>query len=255
MPASGSVCARVVARRIATAVHDVRAGRHGPGDDALVLGASPDSALARDPQFTTTVALTFRVVVMAVDSPHLGTGLRRAEEQLEEDVHHLLTIGEGVVLSPEHVGDVVVESGRSLPEVREVPIFEVDAILLCRPASAVDVHGCELVPDPSAPRVELGPDDVTLVETHFDVMVAGAERPQLFDRASLLLRRERVPTPPLRMVLGEPTFRCHAPSVVALTYPRWDATLDLVKQWVEAVGEILRTEVGLDCDHSASDVD
>src|SRR5207244_10212752 len=145
--------------------------------------------------------------------------------------------------------------GRPLPEVREVPIFEVDAILLCRPAGAVDVHGCELVPDPSAPGVELGPDDVTLVETHFDVMVAGAERPQLFDRASLLLRRERVPTPPLRMVLGEPTFRCHAPSVVALTYPGWDATLDLVKQWVEAVGEILRTEVGLDCDHSASDVD
>src|SRR6266516_4705957 len=117
------------------------------------------------------------------------------------------------------------------------------------------MRGCELVPDPSAPGVELGPDDVALVETQFDVVIAGAERPELLDGASLLLRREGIPTPPLRMVFGEPTLCRRRPGVVALTDPRWDTTLDLVKQWVEAFGEMLRTEVGFHGDDPAPDVD
>ena len=55
-------------------------------------------------------------------------GSHRREQQLEQDIHHLLAVGEGIVLGPEHVDHVVVETGFALCEVGEVAIFEVHTV-------------------------------------------------------------------------------------------------------------------------------
>ena len=89
--------------------------------------------------------------------------------------------------------------------------------------------------------------------------VVASTKLQLIQRVAGDDRRQRlVPNPEPDLSEQAVTVNYHTQDCgcgADLTYPGWDATLDLVKQWVEAVGEILRTEVRLDCDHSASDVD
>src|SRR4051794_26830773 len=103
--------------------------------------------------------------------------------------------------------------------------------------------------------MQLRPDDLALIEANLDVVVAGSERPELLDGTLLLLGREGLSTPALRMVIGEPAFRRRSPSIVAVTDACRDAPLDLAKQWIEAVRELIGAEVGFHSDNAATDVD
>ena len=64
--------------------------------------------------------------MVAVDAPNLGAVTGEREQFVEQEIHHLLAVREGVVLGPEHVGDVVVELLGVLGEVGEVAVFEIE---------------------------------------------------------------------------------------------------------------------------------
>src|SRR5262249_9652100 len=134
-----------------------------------------------------------------------------------------------------------------------VAILEIDP---CRRLpGAVDVHGCQLIPDASASGVQLAPDGAALVETHFEVMIPTAECAELLDRALLLLRRERFATPVLRVVVTKPGCCDAGARVRAASASSWDSTLDLSEQGIQVPGKLPRVDVRLDSDDSAADVD
>ena len=89
--------------------------------------ACADGALARDEQALAEVLLLRDVVVMAVDRLAIQreTAAARAAAPPNQ-THHLAPVEPGVVLSPLHRLDVVVEQLRALAEVSEILVRQVE---------------------------------------------------------------------------------------------------------------------------------
>ena len=109
MPAAGAVRARRPARLVALARHDVAARAHRAGDDTEVADVGLDRTLAGDPQLGAVVDLALGEVVMAVDALRLPAVADEREHLAHRVVHHLVAVGPGVVLGPQHVADVGLE--------------------------------------------------------------------------------------------------------------------------------------------------
>jgi hypothetical protein len=104
---------------------------------------------------------------MAVDAPRLPPEAEEPEHLAHGVVHHLLAVGQRVVLGPQHVCDVGAELRRALGERREVRVLEPLVEILGQPAGLGDVRLRELVADAPAARVQHHPHPRPLVDAEF----------------------------------------------------------------------------------------
>ena len=177
---AGAMRRRVVRGGVAQALDDEGVGPHRAGDHAPIALASTDGSLASDPQVLPVVVLPRRVVVVAVDSPHLLQRGRRHRGQVGEDrIHHCLPVPPRVVLGPEEVVEVRLELRLTLDEIGEVRVFERDEPLPHQALGAADVAHGQPVADAPAPGVKHYPHRVLGVEADLYEVVAGAERAEL----------------------------------------------------------------------------
>src|SRR6266851_7813139 len=150
---AGTVRARRPALLTALAGHDVAAGPHRTGDHSQVTHIGLESPLAGDPQPHAGMYLALGEVVVAVDAPRLPAEAEEGEHLAHGVVHHLVPVGAGVVLGPQHVGDVGPELGGALHEVGQVGVLQPQLQVLGQPAGLADVRLGQLVADPAAARV------------------------------------------------------------------------------------------------------
>ncbi|CAB0708765.1 hypothetical protein FRC0038_01876 [Corynebacterium diphtheriae] len=256
--ATRAVRRRLEARRVALALHDVASGAHRAGDEAAVAFVRIDGALACEPHVLTVVVLTLGVVVVAVDALELeGLAIRARPggDAVEEAVHHLIAVEQRKVLCPVEIRNVGVELGRTLDEVGQVLVRELDPVLLAVALRGLDVILCNLVTHAARARMQEQPDAVIFVETQLDEVVAAAQAAQLLTpifgvteiHAGVLSQLREL----ARAGLGT---RVHDPAVVVSGRER-NGIFDRGAQVLESeVLDIRVREVGPHGDHAAADV-
>lgn len=172
-----------------------------------------------------------------------------------EAVHHLIAIEQRKVLCPVEIRNVGVELFRTLDEVGQVLVRELDPVLLAVALRGLDVLLRNLVTHAARAGVQEQPDAVFFVEAELDEVVAAAQAAQLL-------------TPVLRMaeihagVLGQLRelaraglcARVHDPAVV-VSGREWNGVFDRGAQVLESeVLDIRACEVGPHGNHAATDV-
>src|SRR5205085_3157962 len=103
---AGPVGAGPPAGRAALAPHDVAAGAHGAGDDAEVALAGLDGPLPGDPELLIAVHLALGEIMVTIYGARHVARPQERQDFGDGRLHHLGPVGQGVVLGPQHVGDV-----------------------------------------------------------------------------------------------------------------------------------------------------
>ena len=124
--------------------------------------------------------LLLGVVVVALHPLQLADRLaHEVGEALHDAVHHLVAVGQRVVLRPAQLPDVGPELVGALHQIRQVEVGQGDPPLLHRLPGDADVMLRDLVAHAARARVQEQPHPALFVGGHLDEVVARAEGAEL----------------------------------------------------------------------------
>src|SRR5688572_27352850 len=175
---------------VSESTHDVRTRAHAPRDNPELATARANRTFACNQHILAEVLLTRRVVVVTV---HRNVTERKrtnfATQYLENVLHHRATILRRVVLRPLHGLDVVVEVLRSLDQVSQVAVRQVDGVATHILTRELDERLTNDVADSTRTGMQHYPHRLLGIETDLDEVISTPERSELILRALLLHSR------------------------------------------------------------------
>ena len=166
-------------------------------------------------------------------------------------------------MGPAHRLDVVVEVFAAFFEIGEVPIAHVGDMAAHVRLGQFNEHRADGVADAARARVQHEPDAIGFVETHFDEVIAGAQRTEVLAVVGFL--QARIPLRnafECRQQIG-PLSICSLRGIVpgalvaaaaGRAAPVWHGMLDGAAQASETVRQVGTAQAGTGGDHAATDI-